>query len=117
MSFITEYLKLIPKGIKNFDKVFEGFKNQVKIELGTIPEEDLTVITARRIICSTCPFLSTNATKLGIYKTDRTDEHCIHCGCPIKTRTASLESNCGIETYNELNPEVPPLQLKWTKTK
>lgn len=116
MSKLSEYLKLIPRGIKNLDKLIEGVTNQVKIELGTIPEEDLEVIVGRRLICNTCPFLSTNALKLGIYSTDRTDEHCIHCGCPKNTRTASLESNCGIEEYNKNNPN-DPLELKWKKVK
>lgn len=115
MSIIKEYLELIPKGIKNIDKVIEGVKNQVKIELGNIPEEHLSVITARRIICDNCPYLSTNAIKLGIHKTDRVDEHCIMCGCNKLLKTASLESTCGIEVYNHDKEEKDKLTLKWNK--
>lgn len=116
MSKLLEYIKLIPRGIKNLDKVVEGLTNQVRIELGTIPQDDLEIIVGRRLICGECPYLSTNAVKLGLYTTDRTDEHCTHCGCPISTRTASLDSDCGIEVYNKDNPD-SPLKLKWEKVK
>lgn len=112
MSKIKEYLALIPKGIHNIPQIVEALTNQVKIELGTIPQEDLEIIVGRRLICKTCPFMSKNAVKLGVYSTDRDDEHCIHCGCPIVTRTASLDTSCGIEEYNEENPD-NPLKLKW----
>lgn len=116
MSKLKEYIKLIPKGIKNLDKIIESVTNLTKIELGTIPQDDLDVIVGRRLICATCPFMSKNATESGIYKTDRSDEHCIHCGCPILTKTASLESNCGLEDYNDENKgnEIP---LKWKSVK
>lgn len=116
MSKLTEYLKLIPSGVKNLPQIVEALTNQVKIELGTIPQEDLETIVGRRAICKTCPFMSKNAVHMGIYTTSREDEHCIHCGCPISTRTASLDTNCGIEEYNQENPETP-LTLKWHKTK
>lgn len=116
MSKLAEYLALIPKGFKNIDKVLEGIVNQVKLEFGTLPQEEQEIIMGRRAICASCPFMSLNAKKLGFYTTDREDEHCTQCGCPIGTRTASLESNCGLETYNEANPETK-LPLKWEKTK
>ena len=116
MSKFSEYIKLVPKGLKNIDKVIEGVVNQVKMELGTIPEEHLKIITERRLICLQCPFNSVNAVKLGVYATDRKDEHCIHCGCPLKTRTASLESNCGAEAYNLNHPD-NPITLRWEKIK
>lgn len=115
---VVEYLKLIPKGIKNVDKVFEGIKNQIKIEIGNIPEDQLDVITTRRLICQECPYMSSNAIKLGIYKSDRPDEHCSHCSCNIKFKTASLDSNCGIEAYNKTKEkEEDKLKLKWEKFK
>lgn len=114
MSYLSETLSLIVKGIPNIGKIAEGVKNQIKIELGTIPEADLEVITARRLICLTCSFMSKNAEVKGVYKTDRNYEHCIHCGCPTATRTAALEANCGIEEYNKNNPD-NPMPLKWEK--
>lgn len=112
MSKLAEYLKLIPSGVKNLDKLVGGIKNQVRMELGIIPQDDFDTIVGRRAICATCPFMSKNAVKLGIYETDRNDDHCIHCGCPVNTRTASLEANCGIESYNEKNSG-NELTLKW----
>lgn len=116
MSKLSEYIKLVPNGLKNIDKVIEALTNQVKMELGTLPKEEQEVIIGRRLICQTCPFNSKNAVLMGFYKTERTDEHCIHCGCPIITRTASLESNCGIEEYNKKHSE-NKLTLKWSKIK
>lgn len=116
MGKFVEYLKLLPKGLANLDKVVEGIQNQIKMELGVISELDLEIITGRRLICSQCPFMSVNAQRLGIYHSAREDEHCIHCGCPIATRTASLESNCGIEDFNNAHPE-EPLTLKWIAIK
>lgn len=116
MSKLSEYIKLIPKGFKNLDKILDGLKNQAKIELGTIPEEDFETIVGRRLICSACPHMSENAEKLGLYKTDRDDAHCTLCSCPILTKTASLLSNCGIEEYNKENPD-NPLPLKWVAVK
>lgn len=113
MSKLSEYLKLIPKGINNVPQIFSGVMNQARIEFGTISKEKLDIIVGRRMICKTCPFMSENAVKSGIYKTDRNDEHCMYCSCPTSTRTASLESNCGIEVYNYENPE-SPMDLKWT---
>lgn len=116
MSKLSEYIKLVPKGVKNLPKIIEGLTNQAKIELGTINNDDFEIILGRRIICATCPHMSSNAEKLGIYQTDREDEHCIQCGCPILTKTASLLSNCGLEEYNKQNPQ-NPLTLKWMAVK
>lgn len=48
------------------------------------------------------------------YKTNRKDDHCSFCGCTIEMRTGSLNSNCGIESWNLSNPD-KPLPLKWAK--
>lgn len=116
MSKLSEYLKLIPDGLKNLDKIGESIINQVKMDFGSLPEDELTEITRRRLICAACPFMSKNAVESGIYTTKREDEHCIHCGCPIKTRTAALSKQCGIENYNVRHPE-SPMELKWTAFK
>lgn len=49
------------------------------------------------------------------YETDRDDKHCIWCGCPITTKTASLDTNCAIEVYNLENGTNIP--LKWKEEK
>lgn len=112
MSKLSEYIKLIPNGLKNLDKIIESIANQIKLELGTISDEDKEIIIGRRLICSQCPFNSINATKAGWYASSRTDIHCTQCGCPINTRTASLEANCGLEEHNKQYPDKPIL-LKW----
>ena len=122
MSKLGEYLALIPRGMKNVPQILEAVTNQVKMELGTLPKEKQEVIIGRRMICATCPYMSKNAVKgyeiegkSDIYETDRDDDHCIWCGCPIASRTASLEMTCGIQNYNiEHNANVP---VKWTEEK
>lgn len=114
MSKLSEYLALVPEGFKNITEVIDGLRNQLKMELGTIPKAHEEEIIRRRLICDACPFLSTNATKAGVYFSARKDEHCTMCGCPKATRTASLEAECGIATYNanpqNINNKLP---LKW----
>lgn len=114
MSKLIEFLKLIPVGITNIDLIVEGVINDVKLTHGTLPEEEQTEIMRRRLICAGCPFMSENAkvNPAVNYKSDRKDEHCTHCGCPIKTKTASLKANCGIENHNARNPDTQ-IPLKW----
>lgn len=113
MSKLGEYLKLIPRGIANIEKVVEGHINNVLLEYGSLPEAEREEIIKRRVICAGCPYMSVNAKEKG-YKSERVDEHCTMCGCPIEPKTASLDSNCGIEHYNKKNPN-NRLPLKWTK--
>ena len=122
MGVLNEYLALIPRGIKNLPQILEAVTNQAKMELGALPKDKLDVIVGRRMICATCPYMSKNAVKgyeidgkEGGYKTEREDEHCIFCGCPISSRTASLEMNCGIQNYNAQHGS--NVELKWTEHK
>lgn len=116
MSKLLEYIKLLPKALPNIGQIIESYTNQVKMELGTIPEEDLEVIVGRRLICSECPYMSENARKMGVYAGHQNFPHCTFCGCPISTRTASLDAGCGIEEFNikNLNNQIP---LKWEAVK
>lgn len=121
MSKLSEYLALIPRGIKNVPQILEAVSNQTKMEFGMLSNDKQDIIIGRRMICATCPYMSKNAVKgfvidnrqRQLYKTDREDEHCIWCGCKTSTKTSSLQSNCGIELYNEeYGADVP---LKWNK--
>lgn len=124
MSKLSEYLKLIPKGLPNADKVIEGVVNQVKMRFSTLSEEEQNEIIKRRLICQACPFSSFLANESKEfkelikeeYKTERKDNHCTFCGCAISTKTASLSSDCGITEWNENHPD-KKLELKWTKFK
>lgn len=120
MSSWREYIKLIPSGIKDADKIVKGIYNSIMLE--NIPTENRDEILKRRVTCEGCPFMSANAKTseefLALtgqhYKTERFDKHCTFCGCPLGIRTAALDKNCGIEDWNEDNPDVQ-LELKWTK--
>jgi hypothetical protein len=114
MSAFLEYLKLIPKAVKDGDKIVEGQINLVKMKFGTLPEDEQNEIIRRRVICSVCPFSSSNAAANPAinYKTDRFDEHCIHCGCTLDRKTAALSEKCGLEIYNKKHPN-EQIPLKW----
>ena len=92
----------------------DGLKNEVKLTLNNLSEEEQQVIAERRLICAHCPFNSSNAVSNPNlnYKTERLDEHCIFCGCNLQIKTASLISRCGIEAYNKQHPE-SPMELRW----
>lgn len=119
MSKFTEYLNLIPKGLKNPLKIIEGISNEIKSEFNLLTEEEQNEILRRRLICQQCPFYSLNAKTskeyLDIfgehYKTDRTDTHCSVCTCNEKLKTSSLDSDCGLNT----DEKTKHLELRWTK--
>lgn len=124
MSKFSEYLKLIPKGLPNADKVLEGVVNQVKLKFGNLSEEEQGEIIRRRLICQSCPFSSFLAKESKEakellnepFETNRTENFCVFCGCPIITKTASLSAECGISDWNEKYPD-RKLELKWNKFK
>lgn len=124
MSAIGEYISLLPKGIKNATKIAEGIVNSVKLKYNALPKEEQEEIIRRRVICKGCPFMSRNAPTSEEYflltgehyKTDRGEEHCSMCGCPITLRTASLDKNCGMEDHNQDHPN-NPRPLFWEKFK
>src|SRR6185437_16497077 len=117
MSKWVEYLKLLPKGFTNGEKIIEGWSNEIKLQFGTLEEDEREEILRRRVICNACPFNSINAQSspeykelYGVnYKTNREDLHCAHCSCPISSKTASLTSDCGITSYNLSHKDKPQL--------
>ena len=119
MSKFTEYLKLIPKGLKNPQQVLEGWINDYNFD--NLPKEEVEEILKRRAICEQCPFNSINAKTSKEYfdvfqkhyETERNELHCSVCACPIKTKTASLDSECGLSA----DDKTKDLQLKWNKYK
>lgn len=122
MNQFKEYLNLVKKGAKNFDKVFEGVRNDVSNKFKVLSKQKQGVIAERMEICLSCPFNSKNAPTSDEYRelvgeaynTTREELHCSLCGCTATYKTASLSSNCGIEHWNQSNPE-KQLDLKWTK--
>lgn len=120
MKKYLEYLKLLPKAIPNFDKLIEGWVNDLKLNNNQLSEDQVDEIVRRRTICFACPLNSDNAKTSQEYKdlygenyqTDRTEPHCAACGCPILKKTASLSSSCGLESYNNENPDNTQ-ELRW----
>ena len=117
MSKILEYIKLVPKGLANPVNVLEGWINDYNFD--NLPKEEVEEILKRRAICEQCPFNSLNAKTSKEYfdvfqkhyETERDDLHCSVCACPIKTKTASLDSECGLSA----DDKTKHLQLKWNK--
>lgn len=122
MSKFTEYINLTLKGIPHYKEIVSGIINDVQFSYGKMTEEQRQEIVKRRVICAGCPFMSQHAKTSEEYKalkgkhyvTRRKEDHCSLCGCMIKAKTASLQSNCGIESHNQEEPE-NLLPLKWTK--
>lgn len=120
MKLLGEYLKLIPKALGKPELIIAGWVNDAKMYNDSLSEKEKAIIIERRLICQTCPFMSENAKTSKEYKeltghnyeTKRKVEHCSFCGCPNAKKTASLESNCGVEDWNEENPD-KQLELKW----
>lgn len=135
---LTEYFELASKGAKNIDKVLEGRFNKALDNFGLLNEEKKEEAEKRMAICLDCPFNSVHARNSKeftewylegfknstgkdsevtdpYYFTNRSDKdlHCCWCSCDIDAKVLSMESNCGIEEYNEIykmNKE-----LKWQK--
>lgn len=112
MNKWVEYLKLIPKGLKNSEKVLEGVINNATFS--SLPEDQQEEIIRRRLLCASCPNSSEN--KQGAKQ--KGFDYCTLCSCPLVTKTASLTSDCGAKTYNERHPEdlQPILWEKYIKT-
>lgn len=120
MSSLKENLQLYWKGVKHFDKVYEGYMNEVKMKSGDLPAEEVEVITDRRLVCAGCPFNSTNAKQLPEYKeltgevyiSGQTELHCSLCSCPIHRKSSCLSCTCGIDEWNKNNSD-KKLEPKW----
>lgn len=122
MTKLSEYLALIPKGLPKSVQIVKAIINNVRLKYDSLPEDERNEIVKRRIICTNCPYMSQNAKtskeyfslKSRNYESKRKEDHCSFCGCGVETRTASLDSNCGIDVYNKENPQ-NSLTLKWFK--
>lgn len=124
MSKLTEYINLAIKGLPYSMEILQSVVNNVQLKYGKLPEEEKVEIIRRRIICTTCPFMSKNTNTSSEYKSltgsnyesKRNTPHCSFCGCGIEMRTGVLSKECGIETWNENNP-TKTIELKWLKFK
>ena len=125
MSKFVEFLKLMPEIWINKTEILEGCINYVKEHHGKLPEDVQEEIVRRRIICEACPLFSLNTFNNDSeyqklygkkFESSRTDAFCVCCGCKEQVKTASMASNCGLESYNEEFPNNKQ-PLKWTSYK
>lgn len=109
LESLKTYIKLLPTAVKNADQIAEGIWNKLNQE--NLSDLEKEVIIKRALTCESCPYNSKNVSDPKL-KSDRLDDHCIHCGCNIELKTHCLSCSCGIEVYNAKNP-LEKLELKW----
>jgi hypothetical protein len=123
MNPYKEYMALSLKGLKNLNKVLEGVATKTANQFKLLSDEKQNIIAERMDICIACPYNSANAITSPEYvqltgkhyETSRDELHCSFCGCVCTYKTASLSSNCGIETWNAEHP-LHKIELKWKST-
>lgn len=125
MAGEVNFYKVLKSALSNPTQVIAGIANSVRAEYGYMDEEDIELIAKRRQSCFECPYYSENARENpGPYKELTGDDFDIdfsHCGgsycslclCCMKYKTASLDSSCGIQKFNEENKT--NLDLRWDK--
>lgn len=119
MSAIKDYLRIIRDGIKNGDKIIEALIVSAKVKNGNINDEALAEIMKRKELCASCPFNSIIAKEQRGYEDPaplKGVPHCILCRCRIQgndTKEYCLSCNCGMQAWNERNPDKKPMELKW----
>lgn len=122
MNPYKEYMALSLKGLKNLNKVLEGVATKTANQFKLLNNEKQNIIAERMDICLKCPYNSTNAVSSPEYlqltgehySTTRSELHCSFCGCICTFKTASLSSNCGVESWNASKPD-KQIELLWHK--
>jgi hypothetical protein len=116
---IAEYLEMVKNGVKNRDQIIEAMRNAAKIKeerTDEISDEEVAEIMRRKEICAGCRFNSRNAKVQRNYNSSLPFEHCTLCKCRIgydDSKEYCLTCNCGILVWNNNNPDLPPMELKW----
>ena len=127
---IGEYVELVKNGVQNGDKIIEAIRTSAKVkeqekrkdlglaaEVDDISDEAVAEIMKRKEICAGCPFNSKNTAKLRNYSSVLPFTHCTLCKCRIgenDSKEYCLSCTCGAESWNNRNPHLPPMELKWT---
>lgn len=122
MNPYKEYMALSLKGLKNLNKVLEGVATKTANQFKLLSNEKQNIIAERMDICLKCPYNSANAVSSPEYlqltgkhySTTRSELHCSFCGCICTFKTASLSSDCGVESWNASNPN-KQIELLWHK--
>lgn len=117
LKTIKEYTEAVVNGLKNGDKIIEGLIVGAKVKNGSgeITPEELAEILRRKEICEGCQFNSKNAG--ATYSSNLPYTHCALCKCRIgydDSKEYCLSCNCGAKAFNEANPHLTPIEVKWT---
>lgn len=107
---------MVREGIKNGDKIIEALAVSAQVKNETISDEALAEILRRKDICAGCKFNSENAARDEGYSSAIPYRHCTLCTCRIgydDSKEYCLKCNCGMEAWNDRNPDKPPMILKW----
>jgi hypothetical protein len=118
LKTIKDYTEAVINGLQNGDKIIEGLIIGAKVKNGTgeITPEELAEILRRKEICEGCQFNSKNAEAKGTYSSTLAYTHCCLCKCRIgydDSKEYCLSCNCGAEAFNEANPHLRPIEVKW----
>lgn len=119
LKTVKDYTEAVINGITNGDKIIEALIISAKVKNGSgeITPEELAEILRRKEICESCQFNSKNATAKGTYSSTLAYTHCCLCKCRIgyeDSKEYCLSCNCGAEAFNEANPHLKPIEVKWT---
>ena len=102
MGKFNEYLIMVHKGLQNLPNVVEANINYYKNAFGALPQDEKDEAERRYNICLGCPFMSERAKAANFYPTERTDQHCSVCKCPIEKKVMSFNERCGLSLLTEL---------------
>lgn len=105
MGVFKEYLQMAKNGVKNISNVAEGNFNMLIDSIGLLPEDQQAEADRRYAICKHCPFMSLNAKAIGFYKTERVDQHCSVCKCPIEAKVMAFNDSCGLNLLEDKRDE------------
>lgn len=105
MGKFKEYVHMMSKGVGNISNVISGNFNLLKESLGLLPLDQQEEAERRYNICMGCPFMSENAKKIGFYNTQRAEQHCSVCKCPIEAKVMAFNDSCGLNLLEEKSNE------------
>lgn len=101
MGAFKEYIHMMSKGMNNISNVAQGNFNLLKDSLGLLPKDQQDEADRRYSICQQCPFMSSNAKLTGFYHTQRLEQHCSVCKCPIEAKVMAFNDSCGLNILEE----------------
>ncbi len=120
MGLLSDKFAMVKKGLENISNVVEGNLNYYADQFGLLDVDKKEEADRRYEICKRCPFISQTAVVHDFYTTDRTDEHCSVCLCPIEKKVMSMEEECGLSYLTNLVNQngdkiLHGWKIKWNK--